>query len=53
MKQYHGTLVRPDKDGILEGMRAYQKGLVHTLNIDYTAYNVRCIAAMTELLDGK
>lgn len=53
MKQYHGTLVRPDKDGILEGMRAYQKGLVHTLNIDYTVYNARCITAMTALLDGK
>lgn len=52
MKRYNGFLVRPDKNGILEGMLAYKKGLVHTIDIDYTAYNRQCIAAMTAVLDN-
>ena len=53
MKQYQGTLVSPDKEGLLAGMKAYQNGLVHTIDIDYTAYNAKCIATMTALLDEK
>ena len=39
MKKHHGHLVEDSERGILQGMYDYVDGKVHTLDIDYEAYN--------------
>lgn len=50
MTEYHGYLVPPTKDGILQGMRDYKAGKVSSLSIDFASYNQECLARLKGLL---
>lgn len=50
MKKYGGTLVSPTVEGLLEGMRAFDRGEVKALHVDYEAYNKMAVREFMELI---
>lgn len=56
MKRYGGYLVPPDADGIYEGFRAFDRGEVKVMGVDYKAYDreaVRQFEALFSETGGK
>ena len=43
MQKHNGYLVDNSEDGILDGMYAFDRGLVQCLNVDYKLYNEQCL----------
>lgn len=52
IRDYNGNLFENTEDGILEGMREFEKGNVKTLEIDYEEYNKEIKNRFYSLLDN-
>lgn len=50
MNAHGGYLVPPTAEGILSGMKAWEKGDVPVMNVDYEEYNKIAVKEFTELL---
>lgn len=50
LTKYKGTLVEDSEDGVYRGLELLYNGKVKTLDIDYEAYNQKCVAEFESLL---
>lgn len=50
MKEYGGTLVPPDKEGLLSGMEQFAAGRIQSLKIDFDEYNRNSVEQFETLL---
>ena len=52
LRNYSGNLFENSEDGILNGMREFEKGNIKTLEIDYAKYNEEILDSFYLLVDG-
>lgn len=50
MKDYGGYLVPGTKEGLLEGMEAFDRGEVHLMDVDYKTFNRKNLMALERML---
>ncbi len=53
MKEYGGYLVPGTKEGLLEGMKAFDRGEVHVMDIDYKSFNNENLHTLEQILEGR
>ncbi|SFR56890.1 CDP-glycerol glycerophosphotransferase family protein [Anaeromicropila populeti] len=51
MQDYGGYLVEPSEDGLVKGMKAFMKGKVKAMNVDYDQYNQRAVEQFESLFE--
>ncbi len=49
IKKYGGTMIPNSKEGILEGIEAFEKGEVKPMNIDFEKYNAQALSEFEKL----
>lgn len=49
MREYGGYLVQPNEKGLLDGMKAFMRGEVKAMNVDYEVYNKKAISQFESL----
>jgi len=49
MREFGGYLVEPSEEGLINGMKAFMKGKVKAMNVDYDQYNKRAVEQFESL----
>ena len=49
MREHGGYLVPPTEKGLLDGMKAYMRGEIKAMNVDYEAYNKKAVSQFESL----
>ena len=53
MKEHGGYLVTPDIEGIYQGMKAFDRGEVKPMHVDYEKYNRNAVQQFEEMFEGE
>lgn len=53
MEEHGGLLVPPTANGLYKGMKAFAKGKVKPMNVDYEKYNQNSVAQFEKLFEGE
>lgn len=53
MQEHGGYLVKPDEEGIYQGMKAFDRGEVRAMNVDFEKYNQHAVQQFEKLFEGE
>ncbi len=53
LQEHGGYLVKPDEEGIYQGMKAFDRGDVKAMNVDFEKYNQRAVQQFEKLFEGE
>lgn len=53
LKEHGGYLVEPSRDGLYQGMKAFDEGKVCAMNVDFRKYNQHSVQQFESLFEGE
>lgn len=53
LQEHGGYLVKPDEEGIYQGMKAFDRGEVKAMNVDFEKYNQHAVQQFEKLFEGE